>query len=132
MARKRNQHGSIRVLSRKSGDVFEYRYYRTRADGERVPANFVVGTVEDLNNEAGAWARVRNMRLQSQCFLEQNIETIDLWGTGKGLQQSGTVTRSIRSSNPEGPFNHRNISSLPESAYFATLGNDTYNRHRTD
>jgi hypothetical protein len=36
MARKRNQHGSIRVLSRKSGDVFEYRYYKTRADGERV------------------------------------------------------------------------------------------------
>ena len=45
MARKRNQHGSIRVLSRKSGDIFEYRYYRTRADGERVAANFVVGTV---------------------------------------------------------------------------------------
>ena len=32
MVRKRNQHGSIRILSRKSGDVFEYRYYRTRAD----------------------------------------------------------------------------------------------------
>jgi hypothetical protein len=53
MARKRNQYGSIRVLSRKSGDVFEYRYYKTRADGERVPANFVVGTVEELKNEAG-------------------------------------------------------------------------------
>ena len=61
MARKRNQHGSIRVLSRKSGDVFEYRYYRTRADGERVPANFVVGTVDELGTEAGAWARIRNM-----------------------------------------------------------------------
>jgi integrase len=61
MARKRNQHGSLRVLSRKSGDVFEYRYYRTRADGERVPANFVVGTVDELKTEAGAWARIRNM-----------------------------------------------------------------------
>ena len=61
MARKRNQHGSIRVLSRKSGDVFEYRYYRTRADGERVPANFVVGTVDELGTEAGAWVRIRNM-----------------------------------------------------------------------
>ena len=61
MARKRNQHGSIRVLSRKAGDVFEYRYYKTRADGERVPANFVVGTVEELNNEAGAWARIRKI-----------------------------------------------------------------------
>lgn len=61
MARKRNQHGSIRVLSRKSGDVFEYRYYKTRADGKRVPANFVVGTVDELKTEAGAWARIRNM-----------------------------------------------------------------------
>jgi integrase len=61
MARKRNQHGSIRVLSRKSGDVFEYRYYRTRADGKRVPANFVVGTVEELRTEAGAWARIRHL-----------------------------------------------------------------------
>jgi len=61
MARKRNQHGSIRVLSRKSGDVFEYRYYRTRADGNRVPANFVVGPVDELRTEAGAWARIRNM-----------------------------------------------------------------------
>ena len=61
MARKRNQHGSIRVLSRKSGDVFEYRYYKTRADGERVPANFVVGTVDELKTEAGAWVRIRSM-----------------------------------------------------------------------
>ena len=50
MVRKRNQHGSMRVLHRKSGDVFEYRYYRTRVDGKRTPANFVVGTVDELNN----------------------------------------------------------------------------------
>ena len=31
-----------------SGDVFEYRYYKTRADGKRVQANFVVGTVDEL------------------------------------------------------------------------------------
>jgi integrase len=61
MARKRNQHGSIRVLSRKSGDVYEYRYYRTRADGQRVAANFVVGTVEELKTETGAWARIRSL-----------------------------------------------------------------------
>ena len=61
MVRKRNQHGSIRVLSRKSGDVFEYRYYRTRADGKRVPANFVVGTVAELKTEAEAWAKLRKM-----------------------------------------------------------------------
>jgi integrase len=61
MVRKRNQHGSLRVLPRKSGDVFEYRYYRTRADGERVAANFVVGTVADLKTEAGAWAKLRKM-----------------------------------------------------------------------
>jgi len=61
MVRKRNQHGSMRVLSRKTGDVIEYRYYRTRADGERKPANFVVGTVAELRTEAGAWAKLRKM-----------------------------------------------------------------------
>src|SRR5262250_3120863 len=61
MARKRNQHGSIRVLPRNSGDVYEYRYYRTRVDGKRVPANFVVGAVAELKTEAGAWAKIRKM-----------------------------------------------------------------------
>jgi integrase len=61
MVRKRNQHGSMRVLSRQSGDVFEYRYYRTRSDGKRAPANFVVGSVAELKTEAGAWAKVRRM-----------------------------------------------------------------------
>jgi integrase len=76
MARKRNQHGSIRVLSRKSGDVFEYRYYKTRADGERVPANFVVGTVEELNNEAGAWARIRNMGFNPNASLSKTSKPV--------------------------------------------------------
>src|ERR1700694_2869819 len=61
MVRKRNQHGSMRVLSRKSGDVYEYRYYRIRVDGKRTPANFVVGFVTELKTEAGAWAKVRKM-----------------------------------------------------------------------
>jgi integrase len=61
MVRKRNQHGSMRVLSRKSGDVYEYRYYRIRADGKNVPANFVVGSVAELKTEAGAWAKLRKM-----------------------------------------------------------------------
>jgi hypothetical protein len=76
MARKRNQHGSIRVLSRKSGDVFEYRYYKTHADGERVPANFVVGTVEELKNEAGAWARVRNMGFNPNASLSKTSKPV--------------------------------------------------------
>jgi integrase len=49
------------MISRKSGDVFEYRYYRTRADGKRTPANFVVGTVAELKTKAGAWEKVRKM-----------------------------------------------------------------------
>lgn len=61
MVRKRYQHGSMRVLPRKSGDVYEYRYYRTRADGKRAPANFVVGSVAELKTEAGAWTKVRKM-----------------------------------------------------------------------
>src|SRR5437879_3935981 len=71
MARKRNQHGSIRVLSRRSGDVFEYRYYKTRADGKRVPANFVVGAVAELRTEAGAWARFRKMRFDPNASVSQ-------------------------------------------------------------
>jgi integrase len=61
MVRKRNQHGSMRVLHRKTGDVYEYRYYTTRADGKRTQANFVVGTVAELKTEAGGWAKVRKM-----------------------------------------------------------------------
>ena len=51
----------MRVLHRKSGDVIEYRYYRTAVDGKRVPANFVVGTVAELKTKAGAWAKIRKM-----------------------------------------------------------------------
>jgi integrase len=51
----------MRVLSRKTGDVFEYRYYRTRSDGEKKPANFVVGSVTELKTEAAAWAKLRKM-----------------------------------------------------------------------
>lgn len=46
---------------RRSGDVFEYRFYRTRADGKRVPGNFVVGPVSELRTEAEAWNRIRKM-----------------------------------------------------------------------
>jgi integrase len=61
MVRKQNQHGSMRVLSRKSGDVYQYRYYRIRADGRNKPTNFVVGSVAELKTEAPAWARLRRM-----------------------------------------------------------------------
>jgi len=76
MARQRNQHGSMRVLSRKSGDVFEYRYYRTRADGKRVPANFVVGPVAELKTEAKAWTKVRKMNFDPNAFVNTNAKPI--------------------------------------------------------
>ena len=75
MVRKRNQHGSMRVLTRKSGDVFEHRYYRTRADGKRVPANFVVGTVAELKTEAGAWAKIRKMNFDPNSHSPVNTTT---------------------------------------------------------
>jgi integrase len=61
MVRKRNQHGSMRIVSRKSGDVYEYRFNRIRVDGKNKPTNFVVGSVAELKTEAGAWAKVRKM-----------------------------------------------------------------------
>src|ERR1035441_8828547 len=76
MARKRNQHGSIRVLSRKSGDTFEYRYYRTRADGERVGANFVVGTVAELRTKAGAWTRLRTMGFDPNASVTKVVKPV--------------------------------------------------------
>jgi integrase len=76
MARRRNQHGSIRVLSRKSGDIFEYRYYRTRADGERVAANFVVGTVVRLKTKAGAWARLRTMGFNPNALVTKSAKPV--------------------------------------------------------
>jgi integrase len=76
MVRKRNQHGSIRVISRKSGDIYEYRYYRTRVDGKRTPANFVVGTVAELKTEAGAWAKVRKMNFDPNSPVNAAVKPI--------------------------------------------------------
>jgi len=76
MVRRRNQHGSMRVLSRQSGDVFEYRYYRTRADGKRTAANFVVGSVTELKTEAGAWAKVRKMNFDPNTAINTTTKPI--------------------------------------------------------
>ena len=133
MARKRNQHGSIRVLSRKSGDVFEYRYYKTRADGERVPANFVVGTVEELNNEAGAWARIRKMGFNPNASSSRITKPVTFGELAKDyIRVELSLDQSEAACYPQSPLNHRNVSSLPESAYLATVGNDPRERHRTD
>jgi len=51
----------MRIVSRKSGPVYEYRYNRIRADGKNKPTNFVVESVAELKTEAGAWARLRKM-----------------------------------------------------------------------
>src|SRR5215471_16666445 len=61
MVRRRNQHGSIRVRRRKSGDVFEFRHNRIRPDGKKKPTNFVLGSVAKLKTKAGAWAQLRKM-----------------------------------------------------------------------
>ena len=57
MVRKRNQHGSMRVLSRKTGDVFEYRYYRIRADycDWRVKVSFLPIQSETVSVECGVF-----------------------------------------------------------------------------
>ena len=87
MARKRNQHGSIRVLTRKSGDVYEYRYYRTRIDGKRVPANFVAGTVVELRTEAGAWAKIRKMNFDPNSPVNTTTKPITFGETSECVCQ---------------------------------------------
>jgi len=84
MVRKRNQHGSMRKLPRKSGDVYEYRYYRTRADGKRIPANFVVGTVADLKTEIGAWAKLRKMNFDPNSAVTTTAKPITFGELAEG------------------------------------------------
>ena len=76
MVRKRNQHGSIRVLHRKTGDVYEYRFYRIRVDGKRVPGNFVVGTVAELRTKAGAWAKIRKMNFDPNSPVNETTKPV--------------------------------------------------------
>jgi hypothetical protein len=127
MARKRNQHGSIRVLSRRSGDVFEYRYYKTRADGRRVQANFVVGNVDELRTEAGAWARIRNIGF------DPNVSV----SNGKPITFGGLTEDYIRvelsddQSQAAIPKAHSTVVTYrrSKSAYSAAMGDGTGERH---
>jgi integrase len=106
MVRKRNQHGSIRVLSRRSGDVFEYRYNRIRADGKRVPANFVVGTVAELKTEAGAWAKVRKMNFDPNSPVNPTAKPITFGELAKDYIR---VELAIDQSNAPIPKAHSTI-----------------------
>jgi hypothetical protein len=101
MVRKRNQHGSMRVLSRKTGDVFEYRYYRTRADGKRKPANFVVGTVAELKTEAGAWAKLRKMNFDPNTLAKTTTKPITFGELAKDYIRVELATNQSNAAIPK-------------------------------
>lgn len=106
MVRKRNQHGSMRVLSRKSGDVFEYRYYKTRVDGKRIPANFVVGSVTELKTETGAWAKVRKMNFNPNSSVTTTAKPITFGELAKDYIR---VELAIDQSNAAVPKAHSTV-----------------------
>jgi len=66
----------MRILSRKSGDVYEYRYNRIRVDGKNKPTNLVVGSVAELKSEAGAWTKLRNMNFDPNSPVNKNVKPI--------------------------------------------------------
>src|ERR1700679_131300 len=101
MVRRRNQHGSMRVLSRKSGDVFEYRYYRTRSDGRRKPANFVVGTIAELKTEAGAWGKLRKMNFDPNSPVTKTAKPITFGELTKDYAQVELATDQSSAAIPK-------------------------------
>jgi integrase len=96
----------MRVLSRKSGDVYEYRYYRTRVDGKRTPANFVVGSVAELKTEAGAWAKIRKMNFDPNSPVNTTTKPITFGELGKDYIR---VELAIDQSNAPIPKAHSTI-----------------------
>jgi hypothetical protein len=106
MVRKRNQHGSMRILSRKSGDVYEYRYNRIRADGTNKPTNFVVGSVAELKTEAGAWAKLRKMNFDPNSPVNKNVQPITF---GELAEDYKRVELAIDQANAAIPKAHSTV-----------------------
>jgi integrase len=96
----------MRVLSRKTGDVYEYRYYRTSVDGKRTPANFVVGSAAELKTEAGAWAKVRKMNFNPNSPVNTTTKPITFGELAKDYIR---VELSIDQSNAAIPKAHSTV-----------------------
>src|ERR1039458_862378 len=60
----RHQRGSLRRETRKKGDVWVLRFYKTRPeDGRRVEDSLVVGPLSEFKSESAAWAEVERQQL---------------------------------------------------------------------
>src|ERR1700722_13907160 len=57
------QRGSLRVVSRKGGDVWMLRYRLNTADGSRKENTLPIGLLSDLPTEKAAWREVDRLGL---------------------------------------------------------------------
>ena len=58
-----SQRGSLRLVSRKSGDVWMLRFRLNRADGSRKENTWPVGLLRDFPTEKAAWREVDRLGL---------------------------------------------------------------------
>jgi integrase len=106
MVRKRNQHGSMRIRHRKWGDVYEFRYYRTRADGKNKPTNIVVGTVAELKTKQAAWAKLRKMNFDPNSPVNRTTKPITF---GELAMDYSRVELAINQANAPIPKAHSTV-----------------------
>src|SRR6201996_6884065 len=70
------QRGSLRIVSRKSGDVWMLRYRLNTADGSRKENTLPVGLLRDFPSEKAAWREVDRLGLLIRINSEEAITRI--------------------------------------------------------
>lgn len=70
------QRGSLRIVSRKSGDVWMLRYRLNTADGSRKENTLPVGLLRDFPSEKTAWREVDRLGLLIRINSEESATRI--------------------------------------------------------
>ena len=70
------QRGSLRIVSRKGGDVWMLRYRLNTADGQRKENTLPVGLVRDFPTEKAAWREVDRLGLLIRINSEESVTRI--------------------------------------------------------
>jgi hypothetical protein len=70
------QRGSIRIVSRKGGDVWMLRYRLNTADGKRKENTLPVGLLRDFPTEKAAWREVDRLGLLIRINSEESATRI--------------------------------------------------------
>ena len=70
------QRGSLRIVSRKGGDVWMLRYRLNAADGKRKENTAPVGLLKDFPTEKAAWREVDRLGLLIRINSEESVTRI--------------------------------------------------------